>query len=284
MKNPVIRRQFTGGRIGQALFDVDAGWLHPEFKERLERALGLEITKQTGCGSYGCAYLTSNPNMIVKITTDVNEGPAAWAIVSNRFSHPGIVHIHTVFKIDRVEEPAYCLVTERLTPATNIRAVWKELMKHEPDWMGPLATWRDEAMAMVEKQKVLMYSEDFKEVEIFESFQEKPAAELIADLEELYRNFAGYPEIEPMLCGICSLANMYGVIISDVHAGNYGIRVEDEEVEWSTGLDYQPLVLLDVGWASYPRKWGKVPGKDLRNPPLLYPELYRAMPDMRDLL
>lgn len=99
-----------------------------------------------GCGKYGCVYPTSNPDVVLKLTTDRNEAVFAQFVINNKYFPPGIVKYYKAAKVGKI----FCgeIYTGHLkgrkgsglptVEGETVYALWREAA----DNVGDTAGWR----------------------------------------------------------------------------------------------------------------------------------------------
>jgi hypothetical protein len=188
---------------------IPAMWLPKLTQAQGFRGKIVATMKELGCGSYGCAIPSLDPNVILKITTDDTEAQFAHELANN-LSAPIVVKYHQAFSLpDKYKGRSVYLL------------------------------WRDSAERIGEVDKVAHETRgaDRREIEkaihaqhkaaqkAFEAlYTGEPAEELIEEWEVKAREMGQkVPELAELAEGMITVLHKDRVFMGDVHADNVGL-------------------------------------------------------------
>ena len=195
---------------------------------KIEKAIDCEIDWDDphGCGSFGCVFPTDSKDVVVKLSSDIHEGPTVEAILESGKQSAGIIEYYDVFKL--APEPYLWVILRAPASIPNesgMRAIRK-------------APWYDELV------------HDYRDVALDWIFNgDKDARD---EALAVARSLLGYGEIYTMMEEVLVLAKD-GILIGDLHEGNLGFDPHHPSFEWYDGIKRKQLQCFDVGFSSYPK-------------------------------
>lgn len=188
---------------------IPAKWLP---RQDAVGARGARLTSQVnelGCGSYGCALPTLDPNVVLKITTDQTEAEFAEKL-SKTLVVPIVVRYEAV------------MTTEMKHQGLPITLLWREEAKNigELDGKSEDLVANQHAAAQHAYELVVNKSHGAELNAAFDNWKRKTEAmKESAELEWLAR-------------GLLRVFKEQGVFLGDIHAGNLGKARRDGVMRW----------------------------------------------------
>lgn len=190
-------------------------------KDRIEKALDIEIGFRLGCGAFGCTYEVDNqPGMVFKVTGDDDEGKMwqkLWSLQKAGEVLEGLPYISRVVRL-RSDHPAapsetYGIIREGVTPVSDMSY---------PDWQAVKlddesyeeAVWRIEAYASAASRYYYALLDD-EEFGIAESKQK-----MLNAAKELRKI---HPLARPLSLTLTRLTNL-DIPPKDIGRHNLGVR------------------------------------------------------------
>ena len=85
----------------------------------------IRIRDLIACGDYGCAFTTSQDDVVVKIGTQWSEYRFALRIISDKLSHPSLPIVYGALDMrEALEQPFYALIREDIPDLHSVDAAW----------------------------------------------------------------------------------------------------------------------------------------------------------------
>jgi hypothetical protein len=231
---------------------IQPGWLPALADVRAGRGVLQAALETLGCGAYGCVMGALDPDVVLKVTTDVTEAEFA-AHRAATLSVPVTVGYYSVLALAERHAgvPVYVLWREAAADVGKLgakmggvrpgsRGYKAEMAIHEQHEAAhalllclvegrshhrALATWKDSLLAMAKR----------------------------------------VPELDYLAKGLIRVADEDGVALLDVHGGNLGRCMRDGQLTW---------VVIDPGHALELPKEGAKPATGKHNPARRTPEDY----------
>lgn len=202
---------------------VQPAWLPvlDSVKSLDEREIAGEVNEY-GCGTYGCAFPTADPDVVLKVTTDVSEADFA-ADLADKIDPSVCVRYYAVIKLD---------MKHRGEP---VQLLWRESANH----VGKIAeVLGNRAAGYVHKQweqsqvivKLVIDREKYDERAWRTAMRSAIDGWLTAcDRMLLQRDV---PEIHGLAAGMIDTYVDHKIIFGDVHTGNVGLVRRDDGGHW----------------------------------------------------
>lgn len=177
------------------------------------------VMREYGCGTYGCAYPTYDPGVVMKVTTDPSEAGFA-ANIAGELAAPICVRYFTVMRLDAQHEgnDIYLLWRESAQDVGKVKAV---AGKRAYDMVSEQFEIAKEALLMLE-EKVHGRPVDDEELQAALGDWETSCLQ-IADM---------VPEMAELWRGVVRVFQTQQIFFGDIHVGNLGRVMRDGTLTW----------------------------------------------------
>lgn len=246
------------------LMDRITGGLAREGESIFGEPLQINWDQKLGCGSYGCAFTTSQQGVVAKISEDPVEAPMSLAIMNSGLDKKldGLARVYGTWRVTIGREKVFVILREDVLPvdqALGGEARTIRVLSRAP-WVPDLYQLKKTGNHFMGKSKL---------PEALTNALEHSNLDLWTETESISR----------------ALWELYerGLYIWDLHFGNIAFRQYPEgdqeayTVEWFNGRQMPPLVIYDYGHSYSARTLGKVK-KLLENP--YYQELAQEVGEL----
>lgn len=204
---------------------------------------GMEVhwNRKLGCGSYGCAFETSDPGVVCKVSEDPVEAPVCAAIIDTGLDKKmeGLAKLIGAW---RLPENIFVILRENITPVLHSMEVDPDIVEFSP--------WYNE-LEMIRSTGDRLWHSKALESSLWKAY------ESVDELPECN-------ETRPVYEALMALANE-SIFLWDLHAGNLAVRDEENLVEWYDGNERPALLMYDYGHSYSPSRLPDVK-KLLKNP------------------
>jgi hypothetical protein len=172
--------------------------------------------KQYGCGNYGCVFPTSDPNVVLKITTDDTESEFA-AALSHDLEAPITVDYHTVMRLPvrRAGKAVFLLWRES---AEAVGEIQRELGRTAFDLIETQHAAAQDVLHLILDQAPMSATAGALAAWI-------DTCDQIADQDAV-------PEIQALGRGMAHVFHTQRIFFGDVHAGNLGRVTRQDGPRW----------------------------------------------------
>lgn len=174
-----------------------------------------------GCGKYGCVFQTNDPNVVLKVTTDVTEAEFA-AHLAGTLVRPVCVHYFSVISMNMKHQgrPVYLLWRES---ANHVGTLWKVLGRDA-----------DEMVALQHKaaHQAFEYLRAFSQGEVDDQRVVTSAISAwLRECENMARQ-TRVPQLRELGDGLVEVYAKQRILFGDIHAGNLGIVHRADGGHW----------------------------------------------------
>jgi len=212
-----------------------------KYADRIEKAVRLSVQwdKPLGAGSFGVVFPTSDPEKVLKISSDPTEGPVVKAVMDTKLDRrlDGLGRWYGVW---RLPEPinegnratGWVILREDVKPFDMMSVGF-------PVWFNYLQNYNKHARKSIDLKTAWKKEREWEEAQV--------------EIGHLYNFEETYYVAEAI-----EQLNRDGIRLADVHAGNLGHRLHATEEQpgqtayWYDKKERSSLLIFDLGHSSAP--------------------------------